>query len=292
MKEIIIEALSQIEGHTTKLTELQPIGGGDINQAFKAITAERNYFIKLNTNVPSSFFRIEAEGINKMKQTDTVHVPEVFFFNQPKSGETGVLIQEWIEGEKNSNTASQLGIELGRMHKIRQKQYGYEESTFVGELTQPNDFYDNWVVYYQEKRLLPQLELAAKQNHLTQKRGRHLEQVIKKLDDLIPAPDFPSLLHGDLWGGNWLTGKNGVPYLIDPSIFYGDRLMEISFTELFGGFSSDFYKSYQEVASIPDYYEDVKPLYQLFYLLVHLNMFGEAYGAEVDQIVNKYAEKK
>lgn len=289
MKQTIIEALRKVENNEPKLLRLVPVSGGDINEAFQAVTENGNYFIKLNSNVPSSFFQIEAEGLKQMRETGTVHVPEVHFFNQPETGQTGIFIQEWIEGERNENTEYQLGTELGSMHLIQQSKHGYPKDTFVGEWRQSNSLYENWVSYYREKRLLPQLELAAAQHRLPGQRGSNLEKVITRLDDWLDAKAPASLLHGDLWGGNWLPGKDGKAYLIDPSIFYGDRLMEISFTELFGGFSTSFYKGYKEAAPLPSHYPEVKPLYQLFYLLVHLNLFGEMYGSQVDRIIKRYS---
>lgn len=115
-----------------------------------------------------------------------------------------------------------------------------------------------------------------------------MEKLLENLDKWVPDKVEPSYLHGDLWGGNWLSGPGGEPYVIDPSFLYGDRHFELAFTEVFGGYSSEFYQAYQDRFPLSPYYEDVKPLYQLYYLLVHLNMFGEAYGRSVDTILKRY----
>ena len=115
-----------------------------------------------------------------------------------------------------------------------------------------------------------------------------LTKLLERLEEWIPHHPSASLLHGDLWGGNWMNGADGKPYLIDPSILYGDHAFELAFTELFGGFSPSFYRAYEDVFPLPAEYENQKPLYQLFYLLVHLNMFGESYGGSVDRILKRY----
>ncbi|MFB4164641.1 fructosamine kinase family protein [Alteribacillus sp. JSM 102045] len=110
------------------------------------------------------------------------------------------------------------------------------------------------------------------------------------LSDWIPDHQHPVKLHGDLWGGNWLPGKDGRPYFIDPAVWYGDHEFELAFTHLFGGFSKRVYDAYQEIKNIEVSFEDRKPLYQLYYLLVHLNIFEESYGSSVDRILSKYAK--
>lgn len=282
------EKLALIGDHSP-VQLVQPVAGGDINQAYYVQTEERNYFIKTNRGVPADFFQIEADGLERIRATNTIAVPTVYHYDIANGDEEITLIMEWIEGEKNTLTGRWLGEGLAALHLATSGTlYGLDQTTFVGELTQDNTWYDNWVDYYQEKRLLPQLELAIRKGRMNDKRRERMEALLACLDQYLPKIPHVSLLHGDLWGGNWLAGKNGEPYLIDPSIVYGDHLFEIAFTELFGGFSAYFYQSYQSVFPLEDYYEEVKPIYQLFYLLVHLNMFGESYGRSVDRILTRY----
>lgn len=173
----------------------------------------------------------------------------------------------------------------------RSAQYGLGKPTYIGKLPQTNGWYSDWVEYFRDHRLQLQLDLSVQFNRMNQKRRLKLETLIRDLDKYLPNQPRVSLLHGDLWGGNWITGQAGKPYLIDPSVLYGDHLFELAFTELFGGFSEVFYSKYKEILSLEDYYEEVKPIYQLFYLLVHLNMFGEAYGAVVDRILKNISGK-
>jgi fructosamine-3-kinase len=132
------------------------------------------------------------------------------------------------------------------------------------------------------------IKLAEERGRLTSERRRRLMRLADSLERWIPARTEPSLLHGDLWHGNWIASDHGQPYLIDPAVFYGDREYEMAFTELFGGFSSRFYAAYEEAHPLSPDYAERRPLYQLYYLLVHLILFGESYGSSVDRVLIRY----
>ncbi|MCP3027508.1 fructosamine kinase family protein [Halobacillus sp. A5] len=289
MKQQIERVLNQIGDHSA-IREIKPVSGGDINDAFYTATDERSYFMKGNRNVPSHFFKAEAAGLEAIRQTQTVSVPEVYYYDEPEPDETALIALEWIDGNGNgpSQSSEKLGRNLALMHQHTAKNYGFSEDTFVGELDQPNDWKDSWVEYYRDNRLYRQYKLGMRNGRISGKRQDRLENLLSHLEDFIPMHPASALLHGDLWGGNYLTSSSGEPYLIDPSVLFGDPQFEIAFTELFGGFASSFYSSYQQVTPLSKEYEEVKPIYQLFYLLVHLNIFGETYGSGVDRILKKY----
>lgn len=287
MKKKIQQALEKI-GDTSKISEMLVVSGGDINQAFYVKTDQQEYFIKGNSNVPSHFFKVEAKGLQLIKDSKTIPVPSVFYFDEPENNEEGVLVLEWIDGDKEKDTEERLGSYLAQMHQTYAKAHGFDEDTFIGTLPQPNRWYDSWIEYYHDARLVPQFNQAAERGRLPLDRKQLMKKLMERLPNWISDDVKPSLLHGDLWGGNWMVGQNGEPYLIDPSIFYGDHAFELAFTELFGGYSEGFYKAYNEQFPLPDNYEDIKPLYQLYYLLAHLNLFGEPYGSSVDRILKRY----
>ncbi|UOQ50199.1 fructosamine kinase family protein [Gracilibacillus caseinilyticus] len=280
----------KLMGDQSTIEKVQPVSGGDINQAYYVQTANHQYFVKTNQDVPADFFQIEADGLDRIRNTETIAVPAVYHVDHDAADQEMTLIMEWIDGRPTKQTGNWLGEQLAAMHTTDVgTQYGLDQRTYVGALTQNNHWYDNWVDYYRDKRLRPQMDLAITNGRMTGIRQARLEQLLVNLERFIPAKPRVSLLHGDLWGGNWLTGAHGQPYLIDPSVLYGDHLFEIAFTELFSGFPAHFYQSYQTSFPLEDYYEDVKPLYQLFYLLVHLNLFGEAYGSSVDRLLAHYS---
>lgn len=277
-------------GDLTAIQTVQPVSGGEISQAYYVKTEQQAYFIKTNQGVTGNFFKVEADGLERIRATGTIAVPEVYYYDETIDNQEMVLILEWIQGETSATTAQQLGKQIAALHLApAAPHYGMEHPTFVGELIQPNKWYDNWINYFHEQRLLPQLDLAIQQKRMPHARRAKLETLLNRLDRYLPSHPRVSLLHGDLWGGNWLAGPHGKPYVIDPSVVYGDHLFELAFTELFHRFPDDFYSHYQTLLPIADYYQEVKPIYQLFYLLVHLNIFGEGYGSSVDQILKKYA---
>lgn len=288
METFIKETLVK-RGDTSNIHSLTRVSGGDINQSFYVETEKRSYFIKCNENVAAHFFEVEAEGLKLIQNTEAIKVPEVYHYDIPQKGERAALVMEWIEpGLDSSSAASNFGQQLAEMHNNTSERYGYGKPTFVGELDQHNEWCSTWTSYYGQYRLGKQLEIGLTKGTISGRRKERLEKLIKRLTNLIPDRPQASLLHGDLWGGNWMIDRDGKPVLIDPSILYGDHAFELAFTELFGGFPHAFYDAYNAQFPLPDDYEDTKPVYQLFYLLVHLNIFGESYGPNVDRILKHY----
>ncbi|MCA0971092.1 fructosamine kinase family protein [Halobacillus litoralis] len=286
MKEAIQAGLHSLEDEST-IQEWKSIGGGDINRSYYVRTEKNEYFVKGNQNVPSHFFKAEASGLKRIEETGTISVPHVHYFDEPENDEEAVMILDWVPTGQQ-DVSKQLGHQLAQMHKHTGDAYGFHVPTFVGELDQPEAESDSWLTYYRDDRLRTQIEYGKRNGLISGRRLDQLQELTAKLEQWIPDDPGASLLHGDLWGGNWMAGGDGKPYLIDPSVLYGDFAFELAFTELFGGFSRDFYKAYEEIQPLPDDYEVRKPLYQLFYLLVHLNMFGESYGPSVDRIARAY----
>lgn len=285
MKDFAKLVLSQTQDHS-EIKKIKPVSGGSINESFYLETEQQSYFLKYHDFAPDNFFYYEQEGLELIRSTNSIQVPEVYGFSD-KSNQAYLLL-EWVEGTKEPNTDHQLGHLIAKMHQTEADLHGVDHKTYIGTLEQPNQLSSEWVDYYSEYRLKRQLEIGIENQHLTGKRRNRLENLISQLNQFIPKGIKPSYLHGDLWGGNWLVGPNGTPYVIDPSFLYGDRHFDLAFTELFGGFSQDFYQAYYEQNPPDSYYEDVKELYQLYYLLVHLNIFGEVYGGAVDRVLKKY----
>lgn len=285
MKKIIEEGLKHIEENGVILSA-NGVSGGDINEAFYVRTKENEYFVKLNRNVPRSFFDFEAKGLQLIRNTNTIHVPYVYGVFEVE--QTPTLWMEWMKGTRTKDTDRWLGERLAAMHLADGQNYGYEGKSYIGLLLIDGKIMDSWLDYYRDIRLMKQLKIGQKSGRIRGKREKQLYKLMERLGQWIPDKPKSSLLHGDLWDGNWITGKNGNPYLIDPSVLRGDHEFEIAFTQLFGGFSHRFYDAYQAVFPLSDEYESKKELYQLYYLLVHLNLFGESYGYSVDRILNKF----
>ena len=285
VKVTLVKALAAAGDHT-KIREIKRVHGGSINESFFVETNKNKYFIKCHPNSPKHFFSMEAKGLQYIKNTGTISVPEVLAYSDEK--EAAFLVLEWIEGQETVNTQALLGRQLAAMHEHAVEKHGFSQDTYSGILPQPNGLYDNWLEYYRDRRLRAQLELGMENNTITGKRREKMDQLLESLGNWIPEDMKPSYLHGDLWNGNWMAGSGGRPYLIDPSFLFGDRHFEIAFTELFGGFSQAFYRAYSDRYSLDPLYHERKPLYQLYYLLVHINLFGEVYGTQVDRVLKRY----
>ncbi|MBB5173649.1 fructosamine kinase family protein [Texcoconibacillus texcoconensis] len=282
----------RVMGDYSELQSIKNISGGDINDAYFVKSEKQEYFIKLNQGVSEDFFQIEQEGLERLSQVDNVNTPKPYGIWVDETTSIQSFVMEWIQGELLSNTVDQLANSVASLHSEKSSQYGYPTDTFIGEIRQENGLWDDWVEYLNQCRYQRQLDIAIEKGKMPKNRQQKLEALIENMDNYIPRKPDAVLLHGDLWSGNWLNGSDGQVYLIDPSVFYGDREFELAFTELFGGFPQRFYDVYRDYHPLSKGYEDKKGIYQLFYLLVHLNVFGEMYGKQVDRLLDRYVGKK
>lgn len=268
------------------ILEMKPVAGGSINESFYVRTKEGEYFLKYHANSEKGFFKSEAIGLRLIKETDTISVPNYISYSD-KPGEA-FLLMEWLEGERTSATDKTLGRNLAKLHQTLGPMHGFETDGYIGILNQPNKLEPNWLAYFREYRLKYHVKYAIDKGMLLGKRKTKFLKLLDQLENWIPRFVEPSYLHGDLYNGNWIVGTAGEPYLVDPAFLYGDRHLEIAFTEMFGGFSKEFYDSYNEVFPLHENYEEIKGIYQLYYLLVHFIMFGELYGNHIDNILDYY----
>lgn len=285
MERLVKVALEYGRDYST-LQEIKGIQGGSINEAYYVRTKNAEYFMKHHPNSPSGFFKSEATGLRLIKESNTALVPNYLSYSdQPNKS---FLLLEWIEGVSNDRTEALLGQNLAKLHQVTGPNHGFKNDTYIGTLKQPNKLKANWLKYYREYRLQSHIKYGADKGIITGERLKRLNQLMDKLDQWIPTFIEPSYLHGDLYSGNWIVGPAGQPYLVDPSFLYGDRHFEMAYTHLFKGFSDEFYAAYEEVYPLRPDFADVVPLYQLYYLIIHLIIFGEMYGEQVDNILKKY----
>lgn len=283
--EAFINLLSNKIG--SSIVSYKPISGGDISQAFLIKTEKQDFFLKTNSNSNAlDMFRAEQIGLNTIAQTQTIRTPTVIDCN--KFGESAYLLTDYIRSKKpTEKDFEKLGCQLAKLHKVTSKEFGFETDNFIGNLYQFNKKYTDWATFYAKERLMPQFKLALQNNLLNDKEIPSELKVIEAVNDFC-SDIKPALLHGDLWSGNYLIAQNGEPFLIDPAVYYGHNTVDIAMTQLFGGFSNSFYKSYHSLIPKTRYYEDSIKLYQLYYLLVHLNLFGSSYYGSVKNILNAY----
>jgi fructosamine-3-kinase len=234
-------------------------------------------------------FIAEQRGLQRLAAANALRIPAVFACHEANGQTPAFLAMEWLgRGAANPQVDEALGRGLAQLHRATGSRYGLDHDNFIGANRQPNGQSDDWVTFFRQQRLGFQMDLAARNGYLNPWRRQRLETLLARLDDFLPASPPASLLHGDLWGGNWLVTDNGQPALIDPAVYYGHREAELAFTELFGGFSGRFYAAYNEAWPLDTGYRERLALYNLYHLLNHLNLFGEGYGSGVDSILQRY----
>ncbi len=291
--ELLAPLLHEIRvrwGNALRIAGAEPVRGGDIHQAARLLLSDgRRLFVKYNARPLPRIFAVEYQGLARIRATQTLRVPEAYAFRDATAEHPAFLLLEWIDAEEESSSGMrEFGRRLARMHRHSADHFGLDHDNYIGTLPQRNPPTRSWVEFYRDHRLGVQQELAATRGYLPPRRRERLERLRARLDRLLDdAQSHPSLLHGDLWRGNFLFSQ-GQAVLLDPAIYYGDREVEIAFTELFGGFPPAFYEGYTEVWPLDPDYAERKALYQLYPLLVHLNLFGESYGSRVDRVLQRY----
>ncbi len=286
MKKALIEHIEYLL--CIKNGKVTALSGGDISKAYLLETETEQFFCKINHGANAlKLFQAEKQGLDAIAQTKTIATPKTLFCEALEKG--ALLVMEYIAPKKpDSKDMVLFGHQLAALHgRITTESFGWEDPNFIGNLPQSNIKNTNWSYFYIFERLLPQLKRAVAKKYLSTKELPSQTHLLKKFDSLMPKV-VPALLHGDLWGGNYLFAQNGTPYLIDPAVYYGHNEVDLAMTRLFGGFDSSFYNAYQEHFPETDGAADRQEFYQLYYLLVHLNLFGSSYRGAVISILKKY----
>ena len=273
-----------------QITDCQPVTGGCIHTTQIIQTScGRRWFVKSTNDGSGQPFYREADGLQALAES-SIRVPEVIGV-ESLPGVGSVMVLEAIQtGRPADGFAKRLGRQLAEMHRQRQtERFGWEQSNFLGHTPQPNDWNSDWGAFWRESRLGYQLELAQQNGYADRKMRSLGEKLMNRLPGLVATDEPPCLVHGDLWSGNYLADEAGQPVLIDPAVYYADRMVEFGMTTLFGGFGPSFYAAYREVWPWPDDAEVRIELYRLYHLLNHLNLFGTSYRSGCLEILRKYA---
>ena len=262
----------------------RPVGGGCINEGIALRTTRGNFFLKWNRRAGHRFFQVEAEGLEALAASDAVRVPAVV----ARSGtgdEVAWLLLEWIEeGRPGRESWNRLGRELAALHRgtVQDRRFGWHSDNLIGSLPQPNARARGWACFWADRRIRPLARELRTRGALSAAQFDVIEAVAGQADALLGAAteaDGPSLLHGDLWSGNVLFTRDGVPVLIDPAVYVGHREVDLAMTELFGGFAPAFRQGYNDAWPLLAGYRRRRSAYQLYPLLVHARLFGGGYAA-------------
>lgn len=295
----IEEAVHSAFGSNAEILRNDRIHGGDINDAYKiSLSTGEKVFVKTNSIRNAEFFQTESLGLQALSSTGEIGVPQILGIGIDERKKMSFLLLEYIESAPHIRNYWEIfGHQLAEMHKAECQSfikcadhhagYGFSDDNFIGSNPQKNLPKEKWIDFYRECRLQPQFEMA--EHYFDSGMRKKFIRLLDHLDSYLREPEFPSLLHGDLWSGNVLCGSDGKAWIIDPAVYVGDFETDLAMTQLFGNFPGTFYAAYSEINSIDKGYSDRKNLYHLYHLLNHLNLFGRMYLSSVVEIVNEYA---
>jgi protein-ribulosamine 3-kinase len=281
----ISASISGVEG-TVSLEHAVPVGGGSINSCYRLEGQGRTYFVKLNRASGLPMFEAERDGLAELAAAGRIRVPRPVCSGQAEGA--AFLVMECIRfGRATAGSAARLGRELAGLHRVAGEAFGWWRDNTIGSTPQPNARDDDWVRFWRDQRLGHQLRLAA-QHGLGGALQRQGERLLACLSAFFSAyHPVPSLLHGDLWGGNTAADEEGAPVIFDPAVYYGDREADLAMTELFGGFPEAFYAAYREAWPLDAGYGQRKTLYKLYHVLNHANLFGGGYVRQAERMTEQ-----
>ena len=265
------------KGEGVTILDMQPVSGGCINNASKIITNCGTFFLKWNKTANDKMFEVEVKGLELIRKRNTIYIPQLIAYDNH------FLMMEFIE--KVSPTHSlweEFGRNLSELHKVSNINFGLDHDNFIGSLLQKNNQQPNWIDFFINQRIIPQLSIGNFSSELT----RGFDKLFLKIEDLFPN-EPSSFLHGDLWNGNFIFLKNKA-VLFDPAVYFGSREMDIAMSKLFGGFNDQFYSSYNENYPLSEGWQERMDICNLYPLLVHVNLFGGGYCSQVKTILNRF----
>ncbi len=288
----LADAIREIFDHNTAIRQKHNVAGGDINEAYQlSLSDGQEVFLKVNSRATKKFFAAEAEGLTVMRRAGA-EVPNVLAFGETEQDGAFLLLEYVLRSAPCKNYWSRLGHMLGEMHRaateqfVKGKKYGFLRDNYIGMTQQVNTPQDSWISFFRDNRLSVQMKLAGR--YFDQNDRKLCRHLLDHLEDYLTEPEFPSLLHGDLWGGNVMADSSGGPMLIDPAVYTGHHEADLAMTELFGGFAHAFYGAYHELIPQEPGYVQRRELYNLYHLLNHLNLFGSSYLFSVRRILKRY----
>lgn len=281
-------ALGRALGREVRIERRTTLTGGSINHTERIETTAGSFVLKSHATPPAGHFRAEALGLVALKESGTsLTVPQVIACEETVP--SFLVIEFLAEGRRQSDFDEQLGHGLAALHRATAPRFGFAEDNYCGATQQPNAWCERWVDFYEHARMGHQLGLASLAGLLSTAEAVRVGRLIERLGEWLDEPAVgPSLIHGDLWSGNLHTDSLGRPALIDPAVYYGHREAELGMMTLFGGFSRRTFDAYHEAFALESGWRERNPLYQLYHLMNHLNLFGRSYRAQVMAVVDRF----
>jgi len=261
----------------------RPLSGGDINDAYEVRLADgREVFVKSNVRAPNDMFVAEAHGLAWLAEAKSLRVPGVLAASGANELTPFLALELIRPAHRASDFDDRLGQGLAALHRHGAPAFGLDHDNYIGRLPQKNTFAVTWPEFYRVRRLGAQLKAAVDAGLATVRMRRDFERLFAQLDALCGPHEPPARLHGDLWGGNMIADDRGEPCLIDPAVYGGHREIDLAMMKLFGGFGPRVFAAYKEAFPLADGYRERVALYQLYPLMVHVNLFGSGYVGQVE----------
>jgi fructosamine-3-kinase len=282
LESVLFESL----GYEVSVANYELLSGGDINTTLRIDTEQGFFVVKWNEQAGDDLFEAEAKGLQLLQKAGSIRVPEVINYGR-KAEKAYLLLQHIERARPKAEYWAELGRRLAGLHQQTNSLFGLDYDNYIGALRQTNTRTNDGIQFFIESRLKVQVGLAFYNSQLPKCLYDKFFELYERLPELLPA-EPPALLHGDLWSGNLLVDEQGEPCLIDPAVHYGLREMEIAFTRLFGGFHENFYNAYREAFPLAPGFEQRVDIYNLYPLLVHVNLFGSGYLPGVERVLEKF----
>ena len=267
-----------------KIVSIYPLSGGDINDVYLLDLNTTKVVVKINdADRFPGMFAAEAIGLQMLAEHSTFTIPKILFEGEVEN-QSYLIIEHIDSANKTADFWKDFGYKLAHLHQQSAPYFGLEKDNYIGSLSQSNAKETNAVDFYIRQRIQPQIALASEKGY----NFTEISSFYKNVETIIPD-EASSLIHGDLWSGNYMVDNLGKPCLIDPAVAYAPREMDIAMMHLFGGFDPSVFDTYNEALPLESGWKDRIELWQLVYLLVHLNLFGSSYLDSVSSIINRYA---
>ena len=289
LQQKISESISHVTGQPFAIENLGSTAGGCINSAYIVTGGNQSYFIKTNRYDAIAMFEAESQALDEIAHTSTLRVPVPVCTGQYH--DQSWLVMEHLQLFKQGSQ-QQLGEQLAAMHQVTLARYGWTRDNTIGSIPQLNSYSDSWINFFRDRRLAYQVSLAAK-NGCSRSLQKSAERLMECITDFFDGyTPQASLLHGDLWGGNYAFLQSGEPVIFDPALYYGDREADIAMTELFGGFSNTFRTAYENCWPLDSGYKTRRHLYNCYHVLNHFNLFGGGYALQAENLVNRLLSER
>jgi fructosamine-3-kinase len=283
----VIDEINNTLNTSITLINTSPVSGGDINNAFRFSTSEGDFFVKTNSaSRYPQMFQKEALGLQLLSDSREISVPEVISVGE--EDDISFLVMKFIKsGVKSRGFWNVFAKNMAYLHKHTSEYFGLDHDNYIGSLYQSNTKHSTWSEFFITERLEAQVILARNNGRLGTDTVKRFEHFYKKIDEIFPD-EPPAMLHGDLWGGNYMVDENGNPVIIDPAVYYGHREMDLGMSQLFGGFDTEFYHEYNQHYPLENNWQKRMDYCNLYPLMVHVNLFGGGYLNSVQSILNQF----